>query len=89
MSSRKGTDQALTWLKSKMAEGDTLDAINAEICYNVILDLQKKRRVIGALYHRVYNAKKRREEDEALESFYESMAEKYIPVEVDIPEEWR
>ena len=58
MPSRKGTEQALIWLQSKMAEGDTLDAINAEVCYNVILDLQKKRRVIGALYHQTYTAKR-------------------------------
>lgn len=51
MPSKKGMEQALTWLKSKMAEKDTLDAINAEVCYNVIIDLQKKRKVIGALYH--------------------------------------
>ena len=50
MPSRKGMEQALTWLKSKMAEKDTLDAINAEVCYNVITDLQKKKKVIGALY---------------------------------------
>lgn len=54
MPSRKGLDQALVWLKSKMAERDTLDAINAEICYNVIMDLKDKRKVIGALYHQAY-----------------------------------
>jgi len=41
MPSRKGLEQATTWLRSKMAEGDTLDAINAEVCLNVIADLQK------------------------------------------------
>ena len=51
MPSKRGTDQALIWLKSKMAEGDTLDAINAEVCYNVICDLRKKRKELGALYH--------------------------------------
>lgn len=54
MPSRKGLDQALVWLKSKMAERDTLDAINAEVCYNVITDLKDKRKVIGALYHQAY-----------------------------------
>lgn len=54
MPSRKGLDQALVWLKSKMAERDTLDAINAEVCYNVIMDLKDKRKVIGALYHQAY-----------------------------------
>lgn len=50
MPSKKGTDQALTWLRSKMAEKDTLDAINAEVCYNVIMDLQRQKDRIGALY---------------------------------------
>lgn len=59
MPSRKGLDQALVWLKSKMAERDTLDAINAEVCYNVIMDLKDKRKVIGALYHQAYTELKR------------------------------
>ena len=54
MPSRKGMEQAMTWLQSKMAERDTLDAINAELTYNVLIDLQKKRKVIGALYHQSY-----------------------------------
>lgn len=62
MPSRKGTEQALTWLRSKMAEKDTLDAINAEICYNVIQDLKDKRQVIGALYHQTHVARKKAEE---------------------------
>ena len=64
MPSRKGTEQALTWLRSKMAEGDTLDAVNAEVCYNVICDLQEKRKVIGALYHQAHTANKRLQEVE-------------------------
>lgn len=62
MPSRKGLEQALTWLKSKMAEKDTLDAINAEVTYNVLMDIQSKRKVIGALYHQSYTAKKNAEE---------------------------
>jgi hypothetical protein len=62
MPSRRGLEQALTWLKSKMAEGDTLDAINAELCYNVMMDIQNKRKVIGALYHQSYTAEKRAKE---------------------------
>ena len=62
MPSHKGLEQALTWLQSKMAEKDTLDAINAEVCYNVIIDLKDKRKVIGALYHDAYTAKKRAQE---------------------------
>ena len=59
MPSRKGMEQAMTWLRSKMAEKDSLDAVNAEVCYNVILDLQKKRKVIGALYHQASMDRKR------------------------------
>lgn len=56
MPSRKGFEQAITWLRSKMAEGDTLDAINAELTYNVMLDLKAKRETIGALYHQSHLA---------------------------------
>lgn len=51
MPSRKGMEQALTWLQSKMAGDDFLDAINAELCYNVITDIQKRKKAIGAMYH--------------------------------------
>ncbi len=67
MPSRKGTEQALTWLRSKMAERDTLDAVNAEIAYNVILDLKKKKSAIGARYHQAHEELNRqREENERL-----------------------
>ncbi len=62
MPSRKGLEQSLTWLKSKMAEKDTLDAINAELCYNVIMDLRKRKGAIGAMYHQT-----KVERDKALE----------------------
>lgn len=62
MPTHKGLEQAMTWLRSKMAEGDTLDAINAEVCYNVICDLKEKRKVIGALYHQTYASKRAAEE---------------------------
>ena len=67
MPSKKATEQALTWLKSKMAERDTLDAINAELCYNVIMDLKNKKKAIGALYHQthVQNRQLRDELEEA------------------------
>ena len=73
MPSRKGLDQALVWLKSKMAERDTLDAINAEVCYNVIMDLKDKRKVIGALYHQAYTSlKKKEEQNERLKELEEN-----------------
>ena len=64
MPSRRGLEQALTWLKSKMAEKDTLDAVNAEVCYNVMMDIQSKRKTIGALYHLTYTENKRLKEKE-------------------------
>jgi len=89
MPSRKGLEQATTWLRSKMAEGDTLDAINAEVCLNVIADLQKKRRVIGALYHQAHDENKRRREEAETRSFYEKMGQKYTPVtDIELPEGW-
>ena len=51
MPSRKGMEQALTWLRSKMAERDTLDAINAEVCFNVLMDMKRQKEQIGALYN--------------------------------------
>ena len=62
MPSRKGLEQALTWLKSKMAEKDTLDAVNAEVTYNVLMDIQSKRKVIGALYHQTHTANRKAQE---------------------------
>ena len=51
MPSKKSMDQAIAWLRNKMAEKDTLDAINAELCYNVLIDLRNKKEHIGAMYH--------------------------------------
>lgn len=51
-------EQALAWLRNKMAEKDTLDAVNAELTYNVIMDIQKKRQTLGVLYNRVSNQNK-------------------------------
>lgn len=62
MPSRKGLEQALIWLKSKMAEKDTFDAINAETTYNVIMDMQRQRKKIGALYYRASNSNRRAQE---------------------------
>lgn len=93
MPSKKGTEQAMTWLRSKMAEKDTLDAINAEVCYNVIIDLQKKRKAIGALYYQASIGRKRRLHDGEM---MDSINRKYVDetkgfqrVSVDIPEEWQ
>lgn len=51
MPSKKSMDQAIAWLRNKMAEKDTLDAVNAELCYNVLIDLRNKKEHIGAMYH--------------------------------------
>jgi len=96
MPSRKGMEQAILWLKNKIAEKDTLDAINAELCYNIIMDLKKRRQVIGALYHQEKAAKRRQEEE--LERLYLSAVkmdiiprdDPYGMTEVDeeLPEGW-
>ena len=52
MPSKKGFDQAMLWLRSKAA-GDDLDAINAEVCINVINDLKEQNTRKGALIHRL------------------------------------
>lgn len=67
MPSKKGFDQSVTWLKSKMAERDTLDAINAEVCYNVLIDLKKRKDIIGAKYHQTVVQR-----NEALDELYNS-----------------
>ena len=93
MPSKKGTEQAMTWLRSKMAEKDTLDAINAEVCYNVIVDLQKKRKAIGALYYQARIGRKRQLHDgETMNSInrkYVDEAKGFQRVSIDIPEEWQ
>lgn len=53
MPSKKGMEQAIVWLKSKAAEKDTLDAINAEVCLNVISDLQEQNTRKGSIIHRL------------------------------------
>lgn len=52
MPSKKGMDQALTWLRS-MAASPGLDGINAEVCLNVIRDLQEQNNRKGAIIHRL------------------------------------
>lgn len=59
MPSSKGTYQAITWLQSKAADKDSLDGINAEVCLNVIYDLQRQNKRLGALFQEL---KKQNEE---------------------------
>ena len=47
MPSRRGMEQALTWLRSKAMDKDSMDGINAEICLNVIADLQRQNKQKG------------------------------------------
>lgn len=53
MPSKKGIDQALTWLKSKATERNTLDGVNAELCINVIMDLQRQYDQLGAKFNNI------------------------------------
>ena len=50
MPSKRGTEQAITWLRSKAME-PSLDGINAEVCLNVIRDLQAQNTRKGAIIH--------------------------------------
>jgi len=88
MPSRKGLEQALTWLRSKMAEKDTLDAINAEVCYKVVADLREKRKVIGALY---YQERRRNGVKRQYDPWHGSIENRgFIQIDdCDIPEEWK
>lgn len=59
MPSRKGLEQAITWLNSKMMDYESLDGINAEICLNVILDLQRQNEKKGQI---IYSLKLKEDE---------------------------
>lgn len=52
MASKKGTEQAILWL-SGMAKTPGLDGINAELCLNIIRDLQEQNGRKGALIHKL------------------------------------
>ena len=58
MPSKKGQEQALTWLKSKTHDPNTLDAINAELCINVIMSLQRQCDQLGAKFGPIVSHKK-------------------------------
>ena len=76
------------WLKNKMAEKDTLDAVNAEVCYNVLIDLKKQKDILGAIYYQTkisFNRKK----DGAHLYYSQANPPKYTVVDVDLPEEWK
>lgn len=62
MPSKKGIDQALNWLRNKAAERNTLDGVNAELCINVIMDLQRQYDQLGARFNIISNHKKLEEE---------------------------
>ena len=55
--SKKGMEQALTWLRSKASEKNTLDGVNAELCINVIMDLQRQYDKLGAQFGNLRNSK--------------------------------
>lgn len=65
------------WLKNKMAEKDTLDAVNAEVCYNVLIDLKKRKDILGAMYYQTKLSLNR-----------ERKEKQYITVDIELPEGW-
>lgn len=62
MPSKKGIEQALTWLKSKSNEENHLDRINAELCINVIMDLQRQYDRLGAQFNNLKNSRNKTDE---------------------------
>ena len=52
MASKKTNEQVMTWLRSKMADPDSLDGINAELTYNVLIEQKTKLDKLGAIYHK-------------------------------------
>ena len=74
MPSKKGQEQALNWLRSKSHDANQLDAINAELCINVIMDLQRQNDQLGARFGSLNSYRRRMEELETREkqiSFFE------------------
>ena len=53
MASKRSIDQVNAWLQNKIAEKDTLDSINAELCLNVIESLKTKLDRLGVQFHQV------------------------------------
>ena len=76
MPSKRGQDQALNWLRSKAKDPNHLDAINAELCINVIMDLQRQYDRLGAQFNNIRN--NRLNKDERQISFFEE-EKKYAP----------
>lgn len=73
MPSKKGQEQAISWLKNKVKSENTLDSINAELCLNVIYDLQRQYDRLGAQFgHLSSNLKKERDTKEEQLSFLEN-----------------
>ena len=57
MPSYKGMEQAMTWLRSKANDRDSLDGINAELVMNVIADLKRQNEDKGMLIARLQDKK--------------------------------
>ena len=66
MATKRGIDQCRMWLRSKAAELDTLDAINAEMCLRVIEDLQKEKDRLGGIINNLLPKKPKMQENEQI-----------------------
>lgn len=53
MPSKKATEQAMLWLHNIAADKNSLDGVNAEICINVIRDLQRQNTRKGSIIHKL------------------------------------
>lgn len=59
MASKRSTEQCMTWLRSKAADRDSLDGINAELTINVITEQKNRIDKLGMQYQKVKNDRDR------------------------------
>ena len=71
MASRRSSEQCLTWLRSKAAEKDSLDGINAELCLNLIQEQKDRLDRLGAQFSQVKKQRDIPKEQEHLEDVFD------------------
>ena len=59
MPSRKTTEQCMTWVRSKAADRDSLDGINAQLVLNVLEEQRTKLDKLGAQFKKVKDSRDR------------------------------
>lgn len=81
MPSKKGIEQALMWLKNKSHDENTLDSINAELCINVIMDLQRQYDRLGAQFNNLRSARYNKSAPVMCEEQMTFMEEATVPID--------